>query len=431
MYEIYNAFRKVMDGYTFSASESDKGFYDKIRAIAIRKSQGDQVFAAYTVALRTNIGWVKDSVKRYWAMWLAGNLPPGRALEIFRILTIQGHTENPNPGPEPPDPNPPGPWKPPQTQGLHCIIKKQADKRQFFCGINTPQGLWLGDYGLNVGGPTVRLWNGTFTPYGQFPECESVFDLYLPPDGQMLLTNEHYACIRKRTPSGWDKKYGRQAQTDLMFYLRRAGPYLYGNWIDYEDALSGVVRTNKDDLNGNTWNEICTFTGKIFPGMCTTGNDIYLVGKTGNYRGDGHPILADFRGNVLSSRPDRPSNIYWGVAKHGNVWLMGTCNGHIVPLARGEIHLFDGATNKTVWSNERNVIHSIESHNGRVYALATWTWTVEGRTSLLISSPDGYSWSTVCEIPCASFFGTRFDDGGVYMFGGKWEEFGSVYFYKY
>lgn len=319
-------------------------------------------------------------------------------------------------------------WMPPQTPGLHCIIKRQADKRQFFSGIRVPGGLILGDYGLNVGGASVRLWNGKFTPDGQFPESESVFDFYLPSDGQMLLTNEHYATIRKRTSSGWVKKYGRQAQTDLMFYIRKAGQSLYGNWMSFDKASGGVVSS---DLTGNVWNEIVTYTGKVFPGMTSDGNAPYLAGKTGDYRGEGYPILADFRGNILSSRSDRPKNLYWGVAKHGSVWVMGTCNGHLIPSAQGEIHLFDGSTNRTVWSNERNVIHSIENYNGKLYAVATWTWTVEGKTSLLLTSPDGYNWSVVSEIPCASIFGTRIQDGGIYMFGGKYESFGSVYFYKF
>lgn len=324
-------------------------------------------------------------------------------------------------------------WQPPQTPGLHLIVD-QSNRREIFSIIRTADGLMFGDYGLDSGGSTIQTWDGkTLMIDGLFPEVESVFDLYMPEDGMALLTNEHYANIRKRiSPGVWETKYKKNSPMDLMFYIRRAGNSLYANWITYGGGQGGIVR---GDLNGNNWTDIVSYNDKALTGMWSDGSNIYLAGSTGHNPGAGYPILTDISGKILSGRPDSPNHKYWGGCKFGNLFVLGTSSyassGGAVSYP-GHIDVFDGVKNTTVWTNERTVIDKIEVYENKIYAVVTWDWTSDrNKTTLLMSSPDGYNWSLVCEIPCPHIIGTRFADGGVYLVGGRYRDYGRVYFYKF
>lgn len=329
------------------------------------------------------------------------------------------------------------PWEVPTTPGPYVIYSKQ-DQREIFsvhsipATESKPAHLVIGDYGLNVGGVTIREWyKNRIVEIGRFSKNESNFDLYLPEDGQMLATFEHYGNIRKQLPSGWDQKYGKSSNTALMFYIRKAGNNLYGNWMYYDKAQGGVVRA---DVNGNSWVDLFGYTGKVLLGMTSNGSEINLAGKTGAYQGAGYPILTDINGSIMSGRSDLQGYLYWGVAKHKGVYIMGTCAGYNIATATGQIHTFNGSQNKTVWSDHRNVIHRIESYKDRVYAVVTNDWeSSKEKTSLLLSSANGAegSWRVDWEIPCPSILGVKVADGGMYISGGRYQDFGWIGFFKF
>ena len=290
----------------------------------------------------------------------------------------------------------------------------------------------IGDYGSNVGGASVQMFDGQLTPDGQFPKAESVFDLYMPEDGLALCTNEHYGVIRKRVSVGmWEVMYKTSEDLDLMFFIRRAGNNLYANWMTYGTGIGGIV---KGDLNGNNWSEIVRYTNKAMPGMYSDGTNIYMAGATGSWPGNGYPILTDFSGNIISGRSDSPNYKYWGIAKFNDLFILGTVS-YVSSGGKAKdshIDVFDGTKNTTVWTNERTVIHRIEVYEDKVYAVVTWDWDADSnKTTLLMSSPDGYNWSVVVEIPCPHIIGMSFADGGVYLMGGRYQDYGRVYFFKF
>lgn len=309
-------------------------------------------------------------------------------------------------------------WQPPQTPGLHLILD-QANKREYFSALRVPDGLLLGQYGSHEGGPDIQFFDGTLKSEQNFPDRESIFDLYMPNDGLPLATTELYASIYKRTADGkWELKYSRPRQQDLMFYIRRAGNALYGNWDSFDSSRGGLVKSTD---NGNTWIDIARYNGKSLYGMASDDTNIYLAGKM-----NGYPIMTDVNGNILASRPDLEGYNYWGIAKSGNIWNMGTDNGD-----RGgpsHIDVFDGSILKTVYTTDRPIMQVIQIHDGKRYAVASWNWDAVGKTSLLLISSDGYNWSILVEIPCPSILNMHFADGGVYLMGGRYRDYGRVYF---
>lgn len=321
----------------------------------------------------------------------------------------------------------------PPNPKLTLIIDQPNSLRQLFTAIKFDSGVLVGDYGLNVGGPTVNVWDGkNFILDSTFTECESVFDLYMPEDGLPILTNEYYGKIRKRLgPGVWETKYSRPYERDLMFYILRAGDNLYANWLSFDKPRGGVVR---GDLNGNNWSEVSSYTNKALPGMCSDGSNIYLAGQTDQWYNTGYPILTDIGGSIISRRMDKPGFRYWGVCKFNNIFILGTIDDSPfpgIPPHSVQIDVFDGTTNTTVWSNERSSIYKIEEHKGKVYTVVTWDWYASpDKTSLLMVSSDGYKWDVLAEIPCPSIIGMKIYDDGIYLSGGKFQTFGKMFFYK-
>lgn len=322
-------------------------------------------------------------------------------------------------------------WRPPQTPGLHLILER-ADKKLYFSALRTADGLLLGNYGLYHGGPDIQFFDGTLTTEQNFPDRESIFDLFMPDDGLPLATTEHYGGIYKRTaPGQWERKYSRPRQQDVMLYLRRAGNALYGNWDSFDSSHGGLVKSTDQ---GNTWHDVAPYTQKSLYGMASDGNNIYLAGLAGGYRsGHEYPILMDIAGNVLASRPTLKGYSWWGVVKSGNLFNMGTWHDYARPDGHGYIDAFDGVTLSTVYTTDRPHIHAMQiGPDGKRYAVATWDWDAsDSHTSLFLSSVDGYHWSVTGEIPCPHINGMHFADGGVYLLGGKKDGYGGVYFWKF
>ena len=314
-------------------------------------------------------------------------------------------------------------WQPPQTPGLHLILDR-ASKREYFSVLRVPGGLLLGEYGLYEGGPEIQFYDGALKTEIHIPDVESVFSIFDPGDGLPLATTEHHGRIYKRTAAGkWELKYSRLEQIALMFYVRKAGA-LYGLYNLYGSHLSGLVCSLD---KGNTWTEMFQYVGMDFFGIASDGDFIYLAGSVNNY-----PILATIEGKEITSYPSAKGYSWWGIAKAGGVWNMGTWTKYEDGVDQpGYIDAFDGIKPAKVYTTDRPHIHAMDIHQGKRYAVATWDWNASSdKTSLLLTSPDGYSWSVLVTIPCPHIMGMGFGDGGVYLAGGKFRENGRVYFFR-
>ena len=97
----------------------------------------------------------------------------------------------------------------------------------------------------------------------------------------------------------------------------------------------------------------------------------------------------------------------------------------------GFIHAFDGSTLKQVYKTDRPQIHKMKIWNGKRWAVASWDWNVPAdRTSLLLSSVNGYDWSLEVEIPCPHIIGMECRPEGIYLSGGKKDAFGKVFLWR-
>ena len=114
------------------------------------------------------------------------------------------------------------------------------------------------------------------------------------------------------------------------------------------------------------------------------------------------------------------------------IWNMGTWSKYEDGVdQQSYIHAWNGSALTQVYTTNRPHIHAMGIYNNIRYAVATWDWNVSGKTSLLLSSSDGYNWSILSEIPCAHIIGMSFGDSGIYLTGGKYREYGRVYFWKF
>ena len=315
-------------------------------------------------------------------------------------------------------------WQPPQTPGLHLILDR-ASKREYFSVLRIPSGLLLGQYGLHEGGPEIQLYDGALKTEMKIPDVESVFSIFDPGDGLPLATTEHYGRIYKRATAGkWELKYSRPEQIALMFYIRKAGA-LYGLYNLYGTHISGLVCSLD---NGNTWTEMFQYAGMDFFGIASADDFIYLAGSKNDYL-----FMANIEGKEVTSFPSAKGYAWWGIVKSGNLWNMGTWTNYDGGVGQsGYIDSFDGKKPTRVYTTDRPHIHAMGIHQDKRYAVATWDWSASSdKTSLLLSSSDGYSWSVLSEIPCPHIMGMSFADGGAYLVGGRFRDYGRVYFYKF
>ena len=356
------------------------------------------------------------------------------SLENVRISMIQLHAYLKNRPPITPPVVPPvepstGPWMPPQTSGLHKILSV-ASKKEFFSVHRVEEGLLLGEYGLYEGGPKIYFFDGQLHEELHIPDVESVMRIIDPGDGLPLACTEHYGRIYKRTASGqWVKKYEQGQQPTLMLDMAVTGGAVYGVYNIHGTGNSGLVKSVD---KGNTWSET-KFTGKALFGLASDGTWINMVGAH-NLPGpqNVHPIMTNTDGNVLCSAPDKPGLAWWGACGMPGIWNMGTWSRYSDGVDQSSyIYAFNDSRMTQVCQSSRPHIHAMDIYNGVRYAVASWDWEVSGKTAQLLSSADGYSWRAIADIPCSYIMGMGFGDGGVYLAGGKYREYGSVYFYKF
>ena len=314
------------------------------------------------------------------------------------------------------------PWQPPQAAGLHLILKT-TDKREYFSVLRIPEGLLLGQYGLHEGGPEIQFFDGmTLTTELKIPDVESVMRIIDPGDGLPVASIEHHGRIYKRDAYGnWSKRFEIPGWENLVLGLTVLDGIIYGGIDVYLSGKGYMIQSND---KGNTW--VKTSVDMDVFGITTDGINIRLAGGK-----DGNAVFTNRLGNIICSKAGLPVHGWWSVCGMNGIWNMGTWSKYGDGVdQKSYIHAWNGSVLTQVYTTNRPHIHAMDIYNGIRYAVATWDWNISGKTSLLLSSSDGYKWLELSEIPCAHIIGMSFGDGGIYLTGGKYREYGRVYFYK-
>jgi len=314
-------------------------------------------------------------------------------------------------------------WIPPQSQGLHLILDRPDSKHEYFSSLRIPEGLLLGEYGMQEGGPNIQLYDGQLKNELHIPDVESVMKIVDPGDGLPVAGIEHHGRIYKRDANGiWAKKFEIPGWENLVLGLTVLDGVIYGGIDVYLSGKGYMIQSND---KGNTW--VKTSVDMDVFGIATDGINIRLVGGK-----KGTAVFTNRLGNIICSKAGLPVYGWWGVCGMNGIWNMGTWSKYEDGVdQQSYIHAWNGSALTQVYTTNRPHIHAMGIYNNIRYAVATWDWNISGKTSLLLSSSDGYNWSILSEIPCAHIVGMSFGDGGIYLTGGKYREYGRVYFYKF
>lgn len=326
----------------------------------------------------------------------------------------------PGPGPQPPTPPTPHP------DGLSLVLST-TDGKECFCALEIPEGLLVGRYGLHKGGADIML-NGKveFTPS---PERESFFQLFRTKKGRILATIEHYASVFARDNGVWACKYKTDSQPNLALGICQTDDgRLWVLWNDGWTSPDFSVLICSDD-DGETWHEYKRYPGLELCGICADGNDIFMAGA--NDKGE---VLVDINGNVLMSVPNGFLGYqYWPVISANGVWNVGTWNASGTPGIEGFINVLGPGGSATAYGGDNwPFCQAMTIFKGVRYAVFTWGWEDSGKNSALFSSVSGLkgSWKKVVDVPCAHIMGVNPGTDGLYLCGGRFGDFGRVYFYK-
>ena len=325
-------------------------------------------------------------------------------------------------------------WAPPTTSGLHLIFDNPGSKRFYMSGIRTKDGLLMGDYGLHVGGPKIQFFDGTLHDIQIFPEMESIYNFYKNKSGQVFFTTEHYASIYKYPQM--TKVYSDPSITALMFQIQEGAGGLVAQKVDTAGGSVTTIVRSLDD--GETWHDWKVVSGKRMVNMGTDGVNVRLCGA--NFYGDTcTPMVLDENGTILIQRPDFPDTNYNAIAGRGGFWAMGA-NALVFNAKYSEhnayMDWYDGKNAMCVKDFTRNYVMDIQVDQvtGYMWAIVSvWDETNWPSIELACSKDCGHSWEVVCEVPGPAIIAQYIsqEDKGIYLFGGKYEDFGRVYFYKF
>jgi len=309
----------------------------------------------------------------------------------------------------------------PGTPGLHLLINNISG-REYFSSLLVADGLLLGEYGLYEGGPYIqRYLNGVLNNELRVTDIESFMKMLDLGDGSPIVSTEHYGRIYKRISGSWVKKYDTGSQPDLCLGLAydSVADIVYGTIWPYVVSGGGYIISSTD--KGLNWSS-SAFSGLDPYGIAYDGTQVYVAGQYG-----GSAVMKNLAGVTLCSTPMSAGGWagWWGICGKDGVWNLGT-----VEEPNASIWAWDGATLTKVHTTSRQYIHAMGIYEGVRYAVASWGWDTEGPTSLLLHSTDGYTWTTLCEIPCSHIMGMSFSAGTIYLTGGKYRAYGRVYIYK-
>jgi hypothetical protein len=333
-------------------------------------------------------------------------------------------TGHPLPTPVTPSaPITPGSWTPPATPGMHEICSRPGPF--FMSGLRVPDGLLLGTYRP----AKLYKFNGAMNELLSLP-AESVYMLYMPPDGLPLFSTECPAQVYKMTTAGqWERKFTRSESNSLAFDIMPSRDGLILFTVDVVNSRN--IRIYKGDANGHVWNALRDHTGH-FKQVCTDGQTYYLGGEK-----DGLPYIEDQNGKqIMKDTAYVGQEINYAVVKDG-IFTLGMNNiadliadgtrrnGYINYLENGND--ISGIDCKPPWiMNIR--IDPVTKYR---YAIAS-IWNESGYPNPeLVMSKDGRKWSKIADVPMPSVQTLEIADNGVYCYGGQYGQFGKVCFYRF
>lgn len=312
-------------------------------------------------------------------------------------------------------------FQPPQAPGLHLILDIANSKRCLFTGMRFNDGLLLGDYGLHVGGAKIQFYDGdklvdeaTLTD----PLGESIFHLIAADDGVPIASCEHFGMMYRRDGNPWRQTQASIVYEDLAFGIFRLGGNLYCLVCSFRGKDSYILRSSD---NGKTWQKTHVFTGG-WPQMGCGNSDgvrILLAGSEND-----SPVIRDVNKTVVARRGDISGKGYTQLCGKNGAWNFA---------GDSWIDYWESGTPRTVFQSSRQHAMWLEvgPDGTRIALFSAWDQTDYGDAQVAISRDNGQSWSQLCMVPCPCLLGTHFADGGVYLFGGKYREYGRVYFYKF
>lgn len=314
-------------------------------------------------------------------------------------------------------------WQPSTEQGLHHVLTLAGSQRCLFTGMKYKDGLLLGDYGLHVGGAKIQYWNGEkvvdeahFTD----PLAESVFHFVLAGDGIPIASGEHFGLMfRKDGPpeKPWRITYNSGEYVDLAFGIFKVGGNFYCLVCKGGYQEAHLIESTDD---GRSWHKIKDYHDMQIGCGNSDGAVIRFTGER-----DSHPTVRDINGSVSIYRDDITGKGYTQLCGRSGLWNF---------LGDAWIDSWDGNNIRRVFESDR--YHAMWSEcdpysQTRIALFSSWNQITYPDAQVAISRDDGKTWGELCKVPCPCLLGTYFADGGVYLFGGKYEDYGCVYFYKF
>lgn len=416
--QMYNVHRPELYPITFCEDMSDKNIYDKMQFLRSAALQDEQVYAAYEIARHTDVEWVVVECDTYMDHWLnVRDISGAAVLEAFRVLTIQGHENIPEP------PQPPGTWTPPSKSGIVC----KRDGGFFMSGLRVPDGLLLGTYQYAQQAHIVH-WDWSFSTQFSAP-IESAYMLHMTPTGPVCSTECPAGVLEWE--GGWKWVFKRPEPKSLAFDILpfQGGLLLFTK----ENVDSHNIRLYRGDINGLNWTPWKDFTGH-FVQCCTDGGTVYLIGEQ-----DGLPCIIDHNGKqILKDSTYKGQIINYAVVKSG-LFTLGLNNiGDIIHEPSGDkrrngyVTYFDGKNHIEAIDCVPPWIMNIKiAPDGSRFAIAS-IWNETGYPNPeLVWSFNGYKpWKKIADIPMPSVQTIEIADGGVYCYGGEYNSYGAVYFHK-
>jgi hypothetical protein len=317
----------------------------------------------------------------------------------------------------------------PQTPGLHLILDIPGSGRCLFTGARFDKGLLIGGYWKSGVGAKLQFFDGkvlkdeaTFSN----PLAESVFHIILAPDGVPICSLEKFAMMQKRQANGsWKMTFGGgqgdipAAENDLCFGIFKLGTVLYCFVHTFGDSVGDGFMIRSAD-NGNTWQRDGDYGEKVLWCGNSDGQRILIAGER-----NGHPWVIDKGKNTVAERSDLQGEKYSQCCGKDGKWTFAGDNF---------IDYWEGGTPRTVFHSDRPYAMwtEVDPVTGyRIALFSVWNEISYSDAQVVISKDDGKTWAELCDVPCPCLLGAHFADGGVYLFGGKYGEYGRVYFYKF
>jgi hypothetical protein len=411
--EIYDHFKAYITEITTKCNEGSLGYNDVMKAIKIVIEQAETVAALKEQALIANPP-ESEYVLKIWGEWVGGGYEPYMMMDAYKIVIAQGAALPPAPGS----------WNPPTTKGLHLILDNPGSKQFYMAGTRIADGLLLGTYRAPGGGARIQHYDGRILQDELNTPAESFYSFHAVDNGIIATCECDFAKIYKRRGDKWIQKSASNVQNALTFEPHEVNGALVALRVREAGANSGWLIRSTD--NGETWHEWKSFSNKNILNMNSDGKVLRLFGNEND-----NPAVFDENFTKVAGRSDYPDNTYASGCGFEGKWNFGANSIKAIrEERRGYIDFLDGANLRSVRDLMPPWVMVMNVYDGIRYAVCSVWNETDHQSAILVKSKDGIKWDDVCQIPCPSIISMSYADGGIYLFGGKFGEYGRVYFYK-